>query len=80
MAVNEGIVNRTGCFNYLSNHNCCYNPHVIRVKNCNDYFVYQLTTKATCNPHTRYCISNLSEYKFLFVAILDKFNIAIYNR
>lgn len=69
MVVNEGIVNRTGCFNYLHNHNCCYNPHIIRVKNCGGYFVYQMTGKIRCNPHSRYCMSNLSEYNFNIVAV-----------
>ena len=61
MAVDGGIVTRTGCFNYLNDHNCCYNPHIIRVKNCDGYFVYQLTAKVTCNPRKRYCTSNLSK-------------------
>ena len=50
----EGIVNRTVCFNW--NSKCCNWQTSIRVRNCGLFFVYYLTKPITC--HLRYCVTN----------------------
>ena len=50
----EGIVNRTVCFNWKSN--CCNWQTTIRVRNCGLFFVYYLTKASIC--YLRYCVTN----------------------
>lgn len=49
--VDEGIVNRQVCYNW--NGDCCNWQNNIKVRNCGDYFVYQLQKPPTCP--LRYC-------------------------
>ena len=50
----EGIVNRTVCFNWKSK--CCNWKTSIRVRNCGLFFVYYLTKASVC--YLRYCVTN----------------------
>ncbi|XP_074606670.1 uncharacterized protein LOC141859710 [Acropora palmata] len=50
----EGIVNRTVCFNWKSK--CCNWQKSIRVRNCGLFFVYYLTKASIC--YLRYCVTN----------------------
>ena len=38
--VAEGVVTRTVC--YSKERSCCYLSNIIKVKNCNGYYVYEL--------------------------------------
>jgi len=48
--VAEGVVTRQVCYSVF--HDCCYWNNIIKVKNCNSYYVYEL--QGTCSYH-RYC-------------------------
>ena len=49
--VEEGVVTRKVCYSWLDN--CCRFSNNIRVKNCGDYFVYELHWPPGCS--LRYC-------------------------
>ena len=54
----EGVVTREACFS--SDSQCCYYHTSIKVKNCGDYYVYELTPVPACS--LRYCVTNVGEY------------------
>lgn len=51
--MDQGIVNRTVCFNF--DGNCCSRSKEVQVKNCNGHFIYNLPKVDCCNPTSRYC-------------------------
>ena len=52
--VEDGRVTRQVCFNWGSN--CCYWSINIQVRNCGDFFIYQLSGTPPENPcYLRYC-------------------------
>ena len=59
--VAEGVVTRTVCYHYgyyyyyswYKQYRCCYRREKIRVRNCGDFFVYELQKPPYCN--LRYC-------------------------
>lgn len=50
----EGQVDRTVCFNWSGN--CCLWSRVIQVRNCGDYYVYNLHPTPECN--LKYCTAD----------------------
>ena len=50
-AVSEGAVQRKVCYHWGSN--CCQWSNTIRVRNCGDFFVYELQKPPVCS--LRYC-------------------------
>ena len=50
--VAEGVVTRT--VSYSSNSDCCNWSYIIKVKNCNGYYVYELRRTRSFFP-ARYC-------------------------
>ena len=52
--VQDGIVHRTVCFNWLSS--CCYWKAAISVRNCSGFYVYYLGKPPACR--LRYCGAN----------------------
>ena len=54
----EGVVTRAACFS--SDSQCCYYHTSIKVKNCADYYVYELAPVPACS--VRYCVTNVGEY------------------
>ena len=48
----DGVVSRTVCFVYSGN--TCWSPTTIQVKNCGNYFVYNLNA-LTSGSYMRYC-------------------------
>ncbi|XP_078353427.1 uncharacterized protein LOC144638119 [Oculina patagonica] len=56
--VEDGIVTREVCYNW--NDNCCNWKNKINIRNCGDFFVYQLQKPPTCS--LRYC-GNADECK-----------------
>ncbi|RDD43574.1 Neurogenic locus notch-like protein 1, partial [Trichoplax sp. H2] len=58
--VEDGIVNRTVCFNW--NNNCCFKTHDIMVKNCKGYHIYYLSslTRYQYPTCSRYCTSQIN--------------------
>ena len=46
--VTEGVVTRTVCYSFW--RDCCVKSHIIKVKNCSSYYVYELP-----NTGGRYC-------------------------
>ena len=49
--VAEGVVTRTVCFSGWGS--CCYRSNIIKMKNCNGYYVYEL--HRTTYWYSRYC-------------------------
>lgn len=49
--VEEGVVTREVCYNW--NSNCCNWKNNIKIRNCGDFYVYQLQKPPTCS--LRYC-------------------------
>ena len=49
--VADGKVRRTVCFRDRTD--CCKHPFYIKVRNCGYFYVYQLTSRTSCNQ--RYC-------------------------
>jgi len=47
----EGIVTRKVCYSYRGK--CCYKTNNLRVRNCGDFYVYQLDKVPSC--HLGYC-------------------------
>ena len=56
----EGVVIRRICYHY--SNECCHGRHIIRIKNCGAYFVYDLSR--TYYYHARYCGNGMAG-KFL---------------
>ena len=54
--VAEGVVTRTVCHSGMGD--CCAESNIIKVKNCNGYYVYELqrmTLHSPTQPLVRYC-------------------------
>ena len=60
--VADGVVTRTVCFSW--SHTCCGWRHIIRIKNCGAFFVYELSKPISCPD--RYCGNGIAG-KFLRV-------------
>ena len=56
-SMNEGEVERTTCWSYLSN--CCSFVKTIKVRNCGDFFVYHLGSVPAC--YGVYCGTGTSD-------------------
>ena len=51
--LHEGVVSRTVCFHWSGN--CCNWAVTIQLRNCGEFFVYNLTNPGRC--HLRYCVT-----------------------
>ena len=45
----DGVVTRTVCFSGITN--CCFRRHIIKVKNCSSYYVFELQ-----RPRSSWCL------------------------
>ena len=68
--VEEGVVTRQVCYHW--SNKCCNWKNNIKVRNCGDYYVYQLVKPPVCN--LRYCGSKACEFEFLSQIIISDKN------
>ena len=59
----QGVVTRKVCFHW--NNNCCLWSVNIKVRNCGEYYVYQLLKTPVCN--LRYCAEKTGKMSMLFL-------------
>ncbi|EDO28690.1 predicted protein, partial [Nematostella vectensis] len=50
-SVADGVVTRTVCYNW--DNGCCHWSNNIRVRNCGEFYVYELSAPPNC--YLRYC-------------------------